>query len=388
MKKISLFFCLVLCVMTSIAGTDLVLPAIPQLIRVFHTTPEDTQRVLSAYVGGNACGLLLFGRLSDYFSRKKLLCSSLLIFSLASLGCAYAPCVPVLVAIRFFQGIASAAAPVFVPGFIRELFDERKAARAIGLLGSLQALVPAAAPLIGVLLLSYFDWSSSFKLLAILTVAAAGSVMIQKLPEKTGHNRSSGSFTCLLQNPVYLRYALTHALTVGGMVTFVFGAPTVIMLTMHGTLTDFIIMQLTNIGGYILAANLSPGLAERYGAEKIIMTGTCLALLSAFALTGYGYLDGSGTGILAALFAPMGIAVGLRGPTGFFRGIVISGDNSARGAALIAFFTFAMMTLGSLLTAPFLTYGLVSLAAIVMGMHFFAALLLIVISPPSQSHRF
>lgn len=192
----------------------------------------------------------------------------------------------------------------------------------------------------------------------------------------------------MLQNPVYLRYALTHALTVGGMVTFVFGAPTVIMLTMHGTLTDFIIMQLTNIGGYILAANLSPGLAERYGAEKIIMTGTCLALLSAFALTGYGYLDGSGTGILAALFAPMGIAVGLRGPTGFFRGIVISGDNSARGAALIAFFTFAMMTLGSLLTAPFLTYGLVSLAAIVMGMHFFATLLLIVISPPSQSHRF
>lgn len=388
MKKTSIFFCLVLCVMTSIAGTDLVLPAIPQLIKVFHTTPEDTQRVLSAYVGGNACGLLLFGRLSDYFSRKNLLCSSLLIFSLASLGCAYAPCVPVLVAIRFFQGIASAAAPVFVPGFIPELFDERRAAKAIGLLGSLQALVPAAAPLVGVILLSYFDWSSSFKLLTILTVVVAGTVMIQKLPEKTDLHRSSGSFTCLLLDPVYLRYALTHALTVGGMVTFVFGAPTVIMLTMHGTLTDFIIMQLTNIGGYILAANLSPGLAERYGAEKIIMTGTCLALLSAFALAGYGCLDGTGTSILAVLFAPMGIAVGLRGPTGFYRGIVISGDNSARGAALIAFFTFAMMTLGSLLTAPFLTHGLVSLAAIVMGMHFSAVLILILISPLSRSHRF
>lgn len=383
-KKVPIFFCLVLCVMTSIAGTDLVLPAIPQLIRVFHSTPDVSQWILSAYVGGNACGLLLFGRLSDYFSRKKLLCSALFIFSLASFGCAYAPSISVLVAIRFVQGIASAAAPVFIPGFIRELFDERRTVRAIGLLGSIQALVPAVAPLAGVILLDLFDWSISFKLLAILTVAAAGMVMIQELPERPHRHRSSGNFISLFRNPIYLRYALTHALTVGGMVTVVFGAPTVITLTMHGTLNDFIIMQVTNITGYIVTANISPRLAERYGADKVIMVGTCLALSSTIALTGYGMLSGTSTYVLAVLFAPMGIAIGLRGPTGFYRGIMISGDNNARGAALIAFFTFTMITLGSLLTAPFLTYGLASLAAIVMFMQFIAVLLLAVI--PSKPY--
>lgn len=379
MKSVAIFLCLVFCVMASVAGTDLVLPAIPQLITVFHTTPEVSQRVLSAYVGGNACGLLLFGRLSDYFSRKKLLCAALFFFSLTSLGCAYAPSISALVALRFVQGMASAAAPVFIPGFIRELFNERRATRAIGLLGSLQALVPAAAPLVGVILLSLFDWNISFKLLAIVTIAAAMMVMISALPERVQSRCSPGSFTLLLRDPVYLRYALTHALTVGGLVTFVFGAPMIITLTMHGTLNDFIIMQVANIGGYIVAANLSPGLAERYGAEKIIMAGTCLALLSAIALTGYGLLNGADTYILAVLFAPMGIAIGLRGPTGFYKGIVISGENNARGAALIAFFTFTMMTLGSLMSAQFITHGLMALAAIAMVMHFLAVLLLAVI---------
>lgn len=362
--------------MTSIAGTDLVLPAIPQLMRVFHTTPEVSQWVLSAYVGGNACGLLLFGRLSDYISRKKLLCSALFIFSLASLACAYAPVVSVLVATRFVQGIASAAAPVFVPGFIRELFDERRAARAIGLLGSFQALVPAAAPLVGVLLLTLFDWSISFKLLAILTATAAGMVMILELPERPHCCRSSGNYTSLLRNPLYLRYALTHALTVGGMVTFVFGAPMVITLTMHGTLNNFIIMQVVNISGYIVAANLSARLAERFGADKIIMIGTCLALSSAIAMTGYGLLNGMDTYTLAVLFAPMGIAIGLRGPTGFYRGIVIAGDNNSRGAALIAFFTFTMITLGSLMSAEIISHGLMALAAFVMVIHLLSLLLL------------
>lgn len=385
LKTTSIFMCLIICAMASAAGTDLVLPAIPQLTKIFLTIPEVSQRVLSAYVAGNACGLLLFGWLSDHFCRKRLLVSALFLFSLTSVGCAFAPGITALVLARFVQGMASAAAPVFIPGFIRELFDERRAVRAIGLLGSIQAVVPAAAPLIGVILLSYFDWSISFKLLAILTFTASGMVMYSKLPEPLHERRASGSFIRLILNPVYLRYALSQALTVGGLVTFVFGAPAVITLSMHGTLDDFIIMQMMNVAGYIIAANVSPGLAEKHGADSIIFVGTSLALLSAIALTGYGLLGGTETIIMAMLFAPMGIALGLRGPTGFYRGIVASGDNSARGAALIIFFTFTMTTLGSLITAHFITYGLIALAAFVMSMHLMSLLILIFL--PKSSNR-
>ncbi|HID8218896.1 TPA: MFS transporter [Serratia marcescens] len=384
MKNTTIFVCLTLCAMVSAAGTDLVLPAIPQITKIFDTAPEISQRVLSAYVAGNACGLLLFGRLSDYLSRKTLLLAALFFFSLSSIACAYSSVMFLLIVSRFVQGIASSAAPVIIPGLIRELFCERRAVRAIGLLGSIQALVPAAAPLIGVLLLEFFDWSISFKLLALLTIAAAATVLVSELPERSRSHCTSGSFTALLKNPVYLRYALSQALTVGGLVTFVFGAPSVITLTMHGNMNDFIIMQMMNVGGYIIAANISPRLAEQYGVEKIILGGTCLAFVSAATLTGYALLKGTDAHTMAALFTPMGIALGLRGPTGFYRGIIASGRNNARGAALIIFFTFMMTTLGSIVTAHFITSGLLALAAFVTAMHSLS-LLLIVLLPHLQT---
>lgn len=363
--------------MVSSAGTDLILPAISQITATFNTVPEVSQRVLAAYVAGSACGLLLFSRLSDRFSRKVLLMSALFTFSLASMACAYAPDISVLILTRFLQGMAAAAAPVFIPGFIRELFDDRRSVRAIGLLGSIQALVPAAAPLLGVILLSFFHWEVSFKLLAVLTTLAAGMVMLSGLPEQPRKSRSASSFIQLILNPIYMRYALSQALTVSGLVTFVFGAPAVITLSMHGTMNDFIIMQMINVGGYVIAANLSPGLAERYGAESIIFLGTLLAMLSGCALTGYSLFEGADPIAVAVLFAPMGIALGLRGPIGFYRGIVASGDNNTRGAALMVLFTFTMTSLGSFVTAQFITHGLITLAICVMIMHLLSLLILV-----------
>ncbi|MFL9888888.1 hypothetical protein PQR66_38115 [Paraburkholderia agricolaris] len=126
------------------------------------------------------------------------------------------------------------------------------------------------------------------------------------------------------------------------MLTFVFGAPIVIVDTMGGTMTDFIIMQVVNIAGFIVTANLSVPIAERFGTENVISLGTTLAAISALALLAYGITGGMNTSMLPVLFTPMAIGFGLRGPTGFYRGIVASGSNSARGSALIVFFIFTM----------------------------------------------
>lgn len=278
---------------------------------------------------------------------------------------------------RFVQGITSAAAPVFIPGIIKQLFHERQAARATSLLGSIQALVPATAPMVGYMLLSIFEWNTSFKFLAVMTIVAALIVFVSGLPDNTCRYRRQGGFIILLQNPVYMRYALSQTLCIGGLMTFVFGAPTVIIFSMHGTLSDFIIMQIMNISAYILAANFSPGLVDQYGSEKIIVIGACIALSSGLALSLYGLINGVNTTLLAILFTPMGLALGIRGPAGFYKAIIVSGENNAIGVALIIFFTFMMTTLGSLATARFISYGLMPLATFVMLMQFFSLLVLI-----------
>jgi MFS family permease len=75
-----------------------------------------------------------------------------------------------LITLRFIQGAASAAAPVFGPAIIRQIFSEKAGVRAIGVLGSVGSLVPALAPILGVYLFARFGWQSSFGLVQTLAV--------------------------------------------------------------------------------------------------------------------------------------------------------------------------------------------------------------------------
>ncbi|MGF6257426.1 MFS transporter [Ensifer sp. LBL] len=381
------FSLLILCATLSLAGTDLILPAVPQLPEIFGTDRATAQLVLAAYVGGGGLGLLLYGRLADHFSRKALLLSSLGAFAAASLACAFSPDITALIALRFIQGVASAAAPVFGPGLIRQLFTDKAAVRAIGFLGSVESLVPALAPIFGVLLLTHFGWQSSFELLGVLTLLAAGLILVLGLPQEEKTSGVRGSYGQLLTDRIFMRYALSQALTLGGLLTFVFGAPTVIVASMGGSLNDFIVMQVINISGFIIVANLTARIAERFGAESVILTGTVMAALSALALLAYGLTGGTNTLMLPLLFTPMAIGLGLRGPIGFYRGILASGANNARGSALIVFFIFMVTTLGTVIAAPIIAAGLAALAFVATAIHLLSVVLLLLLPAMPEPTR-
>ncbi|MGO4566411.1 MFS transporter [Rhizobium sp. 2YAF20] len=378
-RRILTFALLMLCATLSLAGTDLVLPVVPNLPEIFGANEATAQYVLAAYVGGSGLGLLAFGRLEEMYSREWLFMISLAAFGASSAAGAMSPSIGVLIALRFVQGAASAAAPVFGPGLIRQLFNDKAAVRAVGFLGSVESLVPALAPIAGAALVASFGWRSSFEVLAMLTALAALLIAVLGLPKEERASKVAGSYLRLLKNPVFMRYALSQALTLGGLLTFVFGAPVMIIKTMGGTISDFIVMQVVNITGFILMANITPRIAERFGTEKVILFGTSLSALSASGLLAYGLAGGHNTWMLSVLFTPMALGLGLRGPLGFYRGIVASGDDNARGAALIVFFIFMITMLGTSIAAPFITSGLSTLALVVTLIHFLSVLTLLVI---------
>jgi len=250
-----------------------------------------------------------------------------------------------------------------------------------------ESLVPALAPIFGVLLLSHFGWQSSFELLGVLTMLAAVLILVLGLPREEEPSDTLGSYGQLLTDRVFMRYALSQALTLGGLLTFVFGAPTVIVASMGGSLNDFIIMQVINISGFIIVANLTARIAERFGAENVILTGTVMAALSALALFAYGLMGGTNTLMLPLLFTPMAIGLGLRGPIGFYRGILASGANNARGSALIVFFIFMITTLGTVIAAPIIAAGLAALAFVACAIHLLSVALLLLLPAMPEPTR-
>jgi predicted MFS family arabinose efflux permease len=347
-----------------IAGTDLVLPAVPELPEALGGTPATAQLVLAAFVAGSGIGLLLFGELGARFDQRGLLIVSLFLYAALSAAAAAAPSLGMLVALRLLQGAAGSAAAVFAPGMIRAMFDEAQAIRAIGLFGSIESLVPALAPIVGVWLLSIGDWRLSFELIAVpsFLLAAILVVLRRRLPE-VAPVPHGGSYGRLLSDRVFLRYALSQALSLGALLTFVFGAPAVIVGPMGGTLTDFIVVQVAGIAFFILGANVAGRLSARFGAEPVILWGTVLSAAGMLAMLAYALSGGENPRVVALLAVPVNLGFGFRGPPGFFHAVLASRGDDARGAALVILFILLTAAGGTAAAAPFITGGLAPLTA-------------------------
>ncbi|MFI6423403.1 MFS transporter [Streptomyces sp. NPDC050842] len=97
----------------------------------------------------------------------------LLVFGLASLACALAPSLGVLVAARAVQGIgASMLSPVALAIVVNAMPDPQERARAIGVWASVFGLSMAAGPVTGGELIAAFGWRSVFWINAPAVVAA------------------------------------------------------------------------------------------------------------------------------------------------------------------------------------------------------------------------
>jgi MFS family permease len=374
------FTLIVASTLLGIAGTDLVLPAIPFLPDALGATHARAQYVLAAFALGAAVGLLSFGALGARWNQRRLLVASLLAYSGTSAIAAASTSVEFLVAMRFLQGFAGAAAAVFAPGMIRLLYGDQRAVSALGLLNSVEMLAPAFAPILGVWLLHLGGWPSSFIAIAVAALClTAGVAMLGKnLPEPERPTRAGG-YLRLLQDGTFMRYACSHALVLGALLVIVFAAPTVYVVSLGATLGDFIVMQIVGIAAFVVAANLSGRLVAKRGRETAIWRGTWVAAASAFTILVLA-LSGTATPLaVTLLFVPFNIGLGLRGPAGFHGAVVAARGDDARGAAIVVVAILAVAALGTAAVAPFIAAGLlpialVSTALVIIGLGVLALL--------------
>lgn len=367
-----------------LAGIDLVLPSVPDLPGIFSTTQATSQLVLAAYVAGSTVGLLLFGSLASHFGRRRLFIWSLAAFALLSLVAALSNDIWTLIGIRLLQGAAASGSAVLAPGLIRALFSELGAMRAIGAMGSIEALVPGLAPIAGAWLHQSQGWQASFHLTGILCLVICLIVFIvPSLLPHIGSKRGDApsSYMKVVANNTFLRYGLSHALILGGLLTFVFSAPAVIIQTMSGTIGDFILMQFVGVTCFIISANVAGSLVKRFGTETIIAVGTFLALFGSLFLLMYAFFGANNPDHLAYLFWVLNTGLGLRGGPGFVRALSASHGDDERASAIIILATTGIAALGTALVAPFILVGLPALTVAVVVIICPAAVLILAIRP-------
>jgi len=149
---------------------DMYLPGFPAIAADLGTTIDKVQLSLTAYLIGIAVGQLFYGPLLDRFGRKNPLYIGLLIYIVASIGCAYAESVNFLIGWRFLQAIGGCAGMVASQALVRDIFPVNKMAQAFSMITLVIAVSPMIAPTVGGYVTPLLGWHSVFIILAIITV--------------------------------------------------------------------------------------------------------------------------------------------------------------------------------------------------------------------------
>jgi EmrB/QacA subfamily drug resistance transporter len=156
--------------------------ALPVLQRDFApATLADVSWILDVYAIVLAALLLPAGRVADRIGRRKFFLAGLVVFGVASLGCAVAPDLPALIAARVLQAVGAAVLMPTSLGLALSAFPARERGTAVGVWAGVGAVAAGSGPVLGgVLVLSSWRWIFLINLPIVLAALVAGAAILPR----------------------------------------------------------------------------------------------------------------------------------------------------------------------------------------------------------------
>jgi len=148
--------------------------ALPAIRESFKAGTADVQWTVNAFTLPLTALLLLGGALGDHFGRRRLLVTGTAIFAAASLLCALAPGIALLLAGRAGQGLGAALLLPNSLALLNASFSGERRGRAVGIWAASGAATAAAAPLLGGWLVAHAGWPTIFYINLPLAAGAIG----------------------------------------------------------------------------------------------------------------------------------------------------------------------------------------------------------------------
>ncbi|KAF0813860.1 Bicyclomycin resistance protein [Andreprevotia sp. IGB-42] len=296
MKSNFLRMALVLGLLSAIGpfAIDMYLPALPSIGQNLGASTGAVQASLMAFFISLGIGQIIYGPVSDMVGRKAPLYFGLLLFAAASVGCALAPDVHTLIALRFLQGLGASAGMVIPRAVVRDLHTGNDAARLMSLLMLVFSVSPILAPLAGSFLIEWHGWRMVFW--AVTVAAGLGVILLatslpETRPREERVNSSVGSalagYRTLLCDRHYLGLVFIGAFGISSF--FAYLANSSFVLIDHYGLTprQYSFAFAANAASFIGVSQLTGRLAQRFGLVQMVkfaVTGYALVMLLLLAL--------------------------------------------------------------------------------------------------------
>jgi DHA1 family bicyclomycin/chloramphenicol resistance-like MFS transporter len=270
---------------------DMYLPAFPEITRALHASASEVQLTLTACVAGLALGQLAIGPLSDRFGRRRPVIIAMTTYAVASLLCASASSVGMLMALRFVQGLAGAGGIVISRAVVRDLHSGAAAVRLFSSLMLVTGLAPILAPVVGGQLLALTSWKGIFVTLTILSAliaALAAAGLRETLPPERrsphGLRRTVQTMAELLRDHSFLGHALAGGLTFGALFAYISGSSFALQ-GIYGLSPQLYSLAFAMNGlGLVAASQVNARVVERVGPRRLLRRALLCVVASSLTL--------------------------------------------------------------------------------------------------------
>ncbi len=267
---------------------DTYLPSFPDIGRELSVSSWGLQQTLSLYLLAFGGMTLVYGPLSDAFGRRTVVLVCVVLYVVASIGCALAPTFDWLLAMRIGQGLAASGGLVVGRAIIRDAFAGAQAQRVMSQVMLIFALAPAVAPILGGYLHEAFGWRSVFWFLVLFGLAI-GIAVAWWLPEtlpavgrQSPHPRAiAHAYGRALAHGRFMLLVLITAFNFGGFFLYVAGSPDIMYRHLHYGPDEFGYLFVPLVAGLMLGAFVSGRVAGRLSHAQAVSAGFGVMLAAA-----------------------------------------------------------------------------------------------------------
>lgn len=247
-------------------GISIANVALPALASAFSAPFSAVQWVVIAYLLASTVTIVALGRLGDQIGHRRVLLGGIALFGLASLLCALAGDLGVLILARAVQGIGAAILMALTVALVRDTVPRERMGRAMGLLGTMSAIGTALGPSLGGVLIGAFGWRAIF--LVMIPLAGLNYLLVLRLlpknPSAAGKDSGFDIAGMSLLGLALGAYALAMTISGGRL----YGLNTILLFVALGAGIAFVavekrapspLIQITALGDPVLASGLTTG---------------------------------------------------------------------------------------------------------------------------------
>ena len=357
-KPYSIFWIMLLALFTSLGplSIDMYLPALPQMAEDFQVSTLQIANTLPAYFMGLAIGQLIYGPISDRIGRKKPLYFGMALYAVASLLCILAPDHWSLIAARILQALGGCVGVVMARAAIRDCLDVQSSAQAFAQMMIVMGVAPVMAPVIGAVMLQYFEWQGIFILLSIIGLICLLCVHFFFDETLKVENRLKLNFkqvlilySSILQDKSFRLPMLAGCLSGASLFCYISSASAVFMDSYGLSQKQFAFAFALNAMGIILISACNKQLARRFSVFQRLKIGGWIQVSGAIILLIAGFLS---LAPMALVMLGMFLAVsgiGFTGPNAMAIAMAQQGARAGTASAIMGSAQFACGLIGGII---------------------------------------